>query len=198
MVGIMKRFLALFLVFCFIFTFAACNASGGVSDLSQNQDAERSDSLKKLRKQLEKHEFLGVTFYLPSDFTQSNIFADVDTGRVTYTNDLGITVLINISEASFIEQYFGTDVQDAKAYAQVYFDDQKTDEAFQTTMSEKFDVPYIYQTAVENSVSRYGFMGFYHAGNYFATVSVYTEDKAIFNQNEEAMTHYATIASFER
>ena len=194
----MKRFLALFLVFCFIFTFAACNASGGVSDLSQNQDAERSDSLKKLRKQLEKHEFLGVTFYLPSDFTQSNIFADVDTGRVTYTNDLGITVLINISEASFIKRYFGTDVQDAKAYAQVYFDDQKTDEAFQTTMSEKFDVPYIYRTAVENSVSQYGFMGFYHAGNYFATVSVYTEDEAIFNQNEEAMIHYATIASFER
>ena len=72
----MKRFLALFLVFCFIFTFAACNASEGASDSSQNQDSE-ADSLKKLRKQLEKHEFLGVTFYLPSDFTQSNIFHKV-------------------------------------------------------------------------------------------------------------------------
>ena len=193
----MKRYLALLLVFCFIFTFAACNASEGASDSSQNQDSE-ADSLEKVRKQLEKHEFLGVTFYLPSDFTQSNIFADVDTGRLTYTNDQGITVLINISEASFIEQYYDADIPDAKAYAQVYFDDDKAVEAFQTTMSEKFDVPYICRTGVENSVSQYGFMGFYQAGNYFATVSVYTEDEAVFKQNEEAMIHYATIASFKR
>ena len=186
----MNKVLACFLALCMVLTLNACS-------ISQNESKDLPDAVKDLRSDYEKYEFLGVNFYLPSQFSQSNIFADTDTGRITYTDAQGITVFINVSETSYIEQYYNGNLSDAQSYAQVYYDANRESGTLETELSSQYDVPYIRVCGEDNGITQYGFMGFYQSGSYCATVSVYTEDENIFADNEEKMLNYCTIASFK-
>ncbi len=182
----MKKFSVILFVLCLIFTLTACNPS--------------ANSAGALRKDLEKHEFLGVTFYLPAEFTQSNIFADTDTGRISYTNPQGLTVLINVHETAFISQNFDQNISDAQSYAQVYYDSYRAENSEETPLAveqaSKFDVPYLRLSGNIDGVVQFAIMGFYCDGAYCACISVYTENESLFNENAENMINFATIATF--
>lgn len=142
------------------------------------------------------------TFYLPPEFSQSNIFADADTGRITFTDSQGIEVLIRINETSFLSRYYEKDISNAQDYAQIYSDSQKdtiqeTDQ-IKLELSNQYDVPYIILCGTISAITQYGTMGFYSAGAYCATIAVYTENADIFNTQKADMLHYATVAVFTK
>ena len=155
----MKKFSVILFVLCLIFTLTACDPSAIANEPSHNGSAGA------LRKDLEKHEFLGVTFYLPAEFTQSNIFADTDTGRISYTNPQGLTVLINVHETAFISQNFDQNISDAQSYAQVYYDSYRAENSEETPLAveqaSKFDVPYLRLSGNIDGVVQFAIMGFY-------------------------------------
>lgn len=183
----MKKISAFFFALCLIFALTGCNSL-------------EATGAEKLRSEFEKHEFLGVTFYLPAEFTQSNIFADEDTGRISYTNQQGMTVQINVNETSFISQYFNKDISNAQSYAQIYYDSYSSENSqenpLETELSSRYDVPYISLCGNIDGIMQFGLMGFYYAGDYCACISVHTENESLFSQNKEDIINLATIATF--
>ena len=149
------------------------------------------------RSGLTEHEFHGVTFYLPAEFSQSNIFADSNKGRIQFTNSAGIEVMVSVNEASYIAQYFDAEVVDAQGYAQIYADSYKA-ESIPATLSSKQNTPYITLRANNEGITQYGVLGFYYSNGYCACISAYTDSESIFNQNEGAMIDYVTLAAFQR
>lgn len=192
----MKKIIALVLGFYLIFSLSSC----GILAVFQGQ--AQPGSADALRKDMEKYEFLGVTFYLPREYTQSNIFADTDTGRITYTDPQGITFIVNVSETSFVSQYYDTDILSARDYAQAYADyyeaDASQEGATVTSLSDQHGVPCLRQVGNMDTTTQYGIVGFYCSGSYCATVTLYTDNKTLFDQQEDDLTNLATIATFSR
>lgn len=184
----MKKTGAFLLVFCLLFSLAACQPA-------QNTDGD----VAQLRDNWKEHEFLGVTFYLPDDFTQSNIFADTDTGRIEFTDAKGIRVLINVHETAYINQYYKVTVSDAQSYAQVYYDSHTADyPTIDVALSSKHGVPVLRLCGEADGAAQYGLMGFYYADAYCACIALTAQDQDLFTQKQEMMTNAATVATFTR
>ncbi|MBQ8732071.1 MAG: hypothetical protein IJY82_04500 [Oscillospiraceae bacterium] len=192
----MKKIIALALGFCLIFSLSSC----GILAVFQGQ--VQPGSADALRKDMEKYEFLGVTFYLPREYTQSNIFADADTGRISYTDPQGITFIINVSETSFVSQYYKTDILSARDYSQAYIDYYQADASREgitvTPLSDRHGIPCLRQAGNMDATTQYGVVGFYCSGSYCATITIYTDNQALFDQQEEDLANLATIATFSR
>jgi hypothetical protein len=196
----MKKLLVITLVLCFVLALVACHSSRNTENAPADGGNAQINAAENLRDELKKHEFLGVTFYLPSEFTQSNIFADTDTGRISFTNPQGITVMVNVNEASYIQQYFDKEISDAQSYAQVYYDSYSTETSDEdppeVKLSSQYSVPYIRLCGNMDGTAQFGFMGYYYSGAYCACVAVYVENESAFDQNEKDMLNFATIATF--
>lgn len=198
----MKRFFVCLLVLCFVLFLNACASSKSVDESTIENNKPQANPADELRNTLKAHTFHGVTFYLPEGFTQSNIFADSNKGRITFTDSLGINVLVNVTEASYVSQYYGQEVFDSQSYAQVYYDtysdEISDDNALEVKLANQYDVPYIRLCGNVDGAEQFGVMGYYYSGSYCACISVYTDDQELWSQHESDMLNFATIATFSR